>query len=310
MTVKAKLYSVLTVFVLLLLLAGFGYKRPKEKQAADAGKEGTLTESGKTLDEIKHLGGVECRMPENSALVFWGSTMGKKISSYTAYGSLDEALCSLRSGKTDALWACDVTADYLTECNEDLAVLSEEGMSDIENTKRSRLLFGMALRDDEASRQLCEDINQAMKTLRDNGKFDILTDTYIKNADKISAESKAYPKFTAKNMKSSKQSGKTLYVGISGAVAPLELLDEDSEPYGFCAAFMDEIGLQLKRPVKLVVLDNETIFTSLMSGRIDLVMTYGTGNITTETKKNYIMTDGYYTMTRYKFLVLRGGTEQ
>lgn len=303
MTVKSKLYSTLAVFVLLLLLAGFGVKKPAVPEAKDMTDSIYSPEPSKELKDIKHLGGLESRMPENSALVFWGSTMGKKLSSYTAYGSIEETLCALRTGEIDAMWACDVTADYLKKCNDDLTVLSEKEMSDIENAPGLRLSFGMALRDDEASQKLRDEINTVMKTLRESGRYDILVEKYIKNAEKLGVEGSGYPKCPAKDMKSVNQPGKTLYVGISGAVAPLELLDEDSQPYGFCVAYMDEIGSQLKRPVKFVVLDNETIFTSLMSGRIDLVMTYGTGNITTETKKNYIMTDGYYNMSNYKFLV-------
>ena len=79
-------------------------------------------------------------------------------------------------------------------------------------------------------------------------------------------------------------------------------MDEDGKPYGFCVALMDEIGARLSKKVKFVVLDNETAFTSLMKGRVDLIFAYGTGEITTESKKKFITTVGYYPMKNYEFL--------
>ena len=81
------------------------------------------------------------------------------------------------------------------------------------------------------------------------------------------------------------------------------MLDEDGDPYGFCVAFMDEMGQQLGRNVEFVVLDNETIFSSLMSGRIDAVFCYGTpGKVTTEGAKNWIMSEGYLKCKGYKLI--------
>lgn len=308
MKFKEKIITIAVVFVLLLLMAGFGAFKPAA--ASKKSGEADITADPKaeaakvtSLAKLKKLGGIESRMPENSAFVFFQSTLGTKLSSYKAYGSNEETLCALRSGDIDAMWACDVTADYICKKNADLTILPTGDMSDIENMDIPRLKFGMALKDDEKHRKLCEDINLAMKKMRENGKMDVIVSRYIENADAMAEDNKEIPIITEADMKSKDLKGDTIYVGISGAVEPLELLDNDRNPYGFCVAFMDEIGVNLQRKVKFVVLDNETIFTSLMSGRIDLVFTYGTGNVTVEGKKSYIMTDGYYTMDRYQFVV-------
>ena len=60
----------------------------------------------------------------------------------------------------------------------------------------------------------------------------------------------------------------TIRVGITGAVPPLELIDEKGEPYGFCAAFMDEIACRLGCCVEFEILDNETAFTGLIGQEI------------------------------------------
>ena len=39
-----------------------------------------------------------------------------------------------------------------------------------------------------------------------------------------------------------------------------------------------------------------------MKGRVDLIFAYGTGEITTESKKKFITTAGYYPMKNYEFL--------
>lgn len=308
MKVKEKIITIAAAFVLLLVLAGLGAFKPDTalvSATSDPAAQDSVTTVRRIteLSELKKLGGIKSRMPENSAFVFFQSTLGTRLSSYKAYGSNEETLCALRCGDIDAMWACDITADYLCKTNSDLTVLSTAEMSDIENMNNSRFQFGMALKDDEEHRILCENINAAMKKMRDNGKMDVIISRYITNADAMSEDNKEIPIITEADMKSASLKGDTIYVGISGAVEPLELLDSDRKPYGFCVAFMDEIGVNLQKKVKFVVLDNETIFTSLMSGRIDLVFTYGTGNITVESGKSYIMTDGYYTMDRYQFIV-------
>lgn len=298
MKLKEKLITVLAVFVLLLLLAGAGFGNGGRAVAGDI----TPDAGTKTKDDIKRLGGIETRMPENSALVFFRSTLGKKLSGYKAYGSQDEVLCALRTGEIDAMWCCDVTADYLCRKYDFLRKFDTGDMSDIENTSTVRLLFGMALRDDERGNSLKDEINGAIAEMKSDGRLEYLKENYIDRAELLSEDNKEIPMYRESDMKSSECDGGTICIGLSGAVMPLELLDESGNPYGFCVAFADEIGRILDKRVNFEVLDNETIFTSLMSGRIDAVLTYGTGNITTEGTRKYIMTDGYYTMERYMFL--------
>ena len=83
-----KLLTVLVVLALLLVLTGFGAFKLKKN-----------TESSRI-----RLGGVESRMPENSAMVFFGSTLGQSLSSYKSYKNIEETLYALRSGEVDAIW--------------------------------------------------------------------------------------------------------------------------------------------------------------------------------------------------------------
>ena len=281
-----KLLTVLAVFIVLMILTGIGAFKP-----------GASAKSG-----LISLGGVDSRMPENSAMVFFSSTLGQSLSKYKSYKNMDETLCALRSGEVNTIWACDVTADFLLKTNTDLKLTEPETMADIQKTEAPRFSFGMALKDTESSAKLRDDINTALADIKSDGTLDSLVYVYIENADSqevLLEKAKFYPE----NMK---QTGNgTVYVGISGAVQPVEMIDRDGEPYGFCVALMDEIGSRIGKKIKFVVLDNETAFTSLMSGRVDMIFCYGTGMKTTETKLSYIVTDGYLEMQKYEFLTLK-----
>lgn len=291
MTTKNKLLTVFAVYIVLLLLAGAGAFK------ADTAKSGVKGISG-----VKTLGGIESAMPENSALVFFGSTMGKTLSGYKAYKNMDALLFALKSGEVDAIWACDVTADFLLTKDTGLKKLNISGMSDIQKTKDARFEFGMALKDTEGSKKLRDDIDTVLSAMKSDGSLNEIIQKYIYSAWDFETDEGKEKRFYASDMRSS--SGKnTIYVGITGAVPPINMLDEDGKPYGFCVALMDEIGMRLGRGIEFVVLDNETAFTSLMKGKVDLIFSYGTGMNTTENKKNYIMTEGYYPMERYEFLI-------
>ena len=312
MSYKNKLCTVLVCFIALLLLAGLGAFKPKaanggqggsganEKNSQNDGDVGSVTKSTKT---VKRLGGVSSRMPENSALVFFGSTFGMKLSSYKGYKNYDEALFSLASGESDAIWACDVTADFLVKTRQGLVKADYEGMADIQKTAEPRFSFGMALKKD-SGKELKSLIDSCLEDMKSDGTLDALILKYVDNAEVFENEAGSKNRFYPDKMRKTAGNG-TIKVGITGAVPPLELLDEDMEPYGFCVAMMDEIGSRTGKKVKFVYLDNETAFTSLMGETVDLLFTYGTGYVTTEAKPEHIMTDGYLDMQRYELIQMR-----
>lgn len=298
MTNKGKWMTVLACAVLLALLTMFGAWRKVDH--VDPGRIASA-------DDLKgkRLGGVTGRMPDNSAKIFFESMLGRKLSGYTGYGSIDECLYALHSGSVDAIWACDITADYLMKQDERLAVLDNTQLAAIENTEEARFSFGMAAANDEEGQKLVDELNLAIDYLRSDGTLERLESDYISGA--CDAE-KLQPSDMVVNDDIHKiyyYSTEPITVGITGTVAPLELIDEDGKPYGYCVALMDEVGQVLQRGVKFVVLDPETAFTSLMSGRVDVIFAYGSGKITTEGTKAWCVTDGYCDMQRYEFLYLK-----
>lgn len=297
--IREKITAVLLLFLILLTMGGFN---------AYHGGPRTGIESSKDL-KGRSLGGVESKMPANSSKIFFESLTGVKLGAYKSYNTLDEAVCALYTGKVSAIWATDVTADYLMQIHPELRKLDTEGMSTLENTDADRFSFGMACRNDAKGRELAESLSTVIRQLRGAGVLDELADTYIKGAvgaEKFSASDAISSGITYRKMLNNPE---VLRIGITGAAAPVELIDEEGVPYGYCVALCDDLAIVLEKRLELVVLDNETAFSRLMSGAVDALFCYGSGNITTEGTKAWVMTEGYYPCHKYEFLVM-GGSEQ
>jgi len=97
---------------------------------------------------------------------------------------------------------------------------------------------------------------------------------------------------------------KTLYVGVTGTVPPIDRFDEDGVPCGFSVAFLEELEKRTGYHFEMVTIKPGDSFSVLNSGKVDLLFAYGTSRNTTPGKKDYLVTKGYYTMQEYAYLVL------
>lgn len=260
-----------------------------------------------SADDLKNakLCGVAGRMPASSAKVFFESMIGRKLRSYTDYGTMDECLYALRTGRADAMWVTDVTAQYLIAKDDTLTEIDVSDMAAINNTDEPRFSFGMAAANTTEGKELIERVDYALDYLEHDGTLEALKTKYIDEADNAEM-------FTEKDMVVNDDLHKIYYyssdpvvVGITGAVPPLDLIGENGKPYGFCVALMDEVGQIIQRGVKFEILDNETAFSSLLAGRVDLIFAYGSSEITTESSYSWCMSRGYCDMQNYRFLCLR-----
>lgn len=276
-----KLKVIILLIVVLLVCSGFQIRK-----SSNAASPGILS---KEELRSKKMGGVAARMPDNSVKILFESLLGLKLSSYHSYNTIPETLTALQSDEIQAAWFSDVTADYLLRTREDLREIISP------DPTKSRLDFGLAVKNSEEGNVLKENLNAAISMLKEDGTLERLTNEYVENAEKAET-------FTDTEMESGNY-GKTLYIGVSGAVPPLDSLNIWNKPNGFSAAFMDEVGKKLEYSIQFVVLNNETMFSALMSGRIDALFCYGSSPITTESEIPYLMTEGYYTMQKYKILV-------
>ena len=301
-TTKQKWITIAVFLLVLLLSAAFGLFDGKE-----SGNSEKITSAEEHIGSVKELsgkalGGVTAKMPDASAKIFFESQFGEKFSAYRSYETVGTAVKALKMNKVQAIWASDVTADWLLRTEEGLQILqTENGLSvqPSEGNEKERMQFALAFRpEDEEMRNLC---NERLSELKADGKLDALLEQYVWN----DAEERFYPEQMTVNSEtfSLQITGKPVYIGITGSVPPLECVDEHGVPYGFCVALSDLLGQKLSREVRFRVVDNETIFTELMAGKLDMVFCYGTSaNHSTEFPP-YIMSEGYCPMKGYRLIV-------
>lgn len=290
MTLRKK---ILTIVVLLVLGVMFASVR-----AFDLTKD-TKENKIETVAELKDsmIGGITALMPDNSAKIFFESMLGIKLFGYQSYQTMDELLYALSIQEIKAAWFSDVTAQYLLKTSEQV--------KEIKTADSTENILDFAFAFAPAKQSYQEEFNRAIRQLRQNGKLNKLI------ADYIEWETSPEP-FYEKDMKIKKSnfsSKKMLSIGVTGATPPIDLLDIEDKPVGFSVALLDEIGQILGYDIQFVVLNNDAAFSSLMAGKVDALLCYGTSKSTLDPgaidkKKEYLMTEGYYGMKKYVFLTL------
>lgn len=317
-TTKQKWITIAVFLLVLLLSTAFGIGAGKGTDNSEK-----ITSEKEAISSVKELsgkalGGMAAKMPDASAKIFFESQFGVKFSAYRSYDAVDTAVKALKQNQVQAIWASDVTADWLLRTEEGLQVLhTENGLESVGiednaagtplneavngtgTSGKERMQFALAFRpEDEAMRDLC---NERLAELKENGKLADLLNTYVWS----DAEGRFYPEQMTVNSEtfSVQITGKPVYIGITGSVPPLECVDERGVPYGFCVALSDLLAQKLGREVRFKVVDSETIFTELMAGKLDMVFCYGTSaNHSTEFPP-YIMSEGYCPMKGYRLIV-------
>lgn len=279
-------WAVLAAFLFLLVLgmAGAG--------AAKASGSG-LTTAGE-LDGKVLAGITGMQLSTESAEVFFDTLLGISLSGYTSADTVPELLYELESGRADAIWCPDVTADYLlgTKEGEKLCKLlaPEDTAGGAEDG--GRLEFALAMK--PSREKLCEELNEAITEMQEDGTLERLLVAYVTADEPLDAY------LTHRSGKR-----KTLLVGVTGTLPPLDLYDANGVPCGFSAAFLSELEGYTAYQFEFVRVTPKDAFTALSSGKIDLLFGFGTSKNTTPGKKEYIATKGYYTMREYAYLTLR-----
>lgn len=285
---RNKWITIASMLVIMILLAIFGFGRMEGKAAGKPRITSAQDMKG------KRLGGVKSAMTETSLNYLFGTVLGVTPKSTSSFDSLDEVLLALRSGRIDAAWVCDVTADWLERSNDDLAVIESPNV-----TAEDRFSFAMATDTSEYGKALCDQIDMAILEMEDEGVLDRLRADYIDGGKEFSESD------MITGAKTYSAPNGEIRCGITGAVAPLELIGVQGDPNGFCVAMMDEIGQRIGCSVDFVKYDNDDVFAALLEGKIDLVFVTGNSYDTAGKKRPYLVTEGYLPMRAYKFVVLK-----
>lgn len=289
-TTKKKIAAIFVFLLLGILAAAFELFEPKEPDET-VHIESISELSGQTL------GGIISRMPDTSAKIFFESLLGIRLSGYSSCKNMDELLFLLKTRKVSAVGVSDITASWLLRTQDGLKELK------MPKSEKERFWFALALKPEQ--KELRDRMEEALQELKENGGLDQLTAAYLTVPEEPEP---LYPKDMKVNSKEfSAQS--TIFIGVTGATPPIDMLDEENQPYGFCVALMDEIGQAIGTKVEFIVLSNDAAFSNLMSGRVDALFCWGSGPSTMDPgaidkKKEYITTEGYYPMYQYAFLTL------
>ena len=277
------LWAVAAMAVLLLVLAAAGFAMP------DAKGQGLV--STKDLKGSVMAGVASAHLPGENAEVLFETILGTKLSGYRETDSFSGLLYELRSGRADVICCPDVTAEYLLRSEKGLVRLQapEDTSNGVEGG--GRLSFAMAMR--EGEEELCKELDAAISEMEEDGTLTALQVAYVDAAVPLDLYAS---KGTAGK--------KTLYVGVTGTLPPIDRLDADGEPCGFSIAFLEELEKRTGYHFEPVVIGTKDAFAVLNSEKVDLLFAYGTSRNTTPGKKNYLVTKGYYTMKEYAYLTL------
>lgn len=277
------LLTTLAAVVLLLFVTAVGFAKPDAK-----GKGIASTDE---LEGCVMAGIASAKLSEENAEVLFETILGVKLAGYRAVADVEGLLYELQSGRADVICCPDVMAEYLLRTEDGLKRL--EAPEDTSNSveEGGRLAFGMAARAGEE--ELQGELDAVISELHEDGTLKALTVAYIDADEPLDL------------YKTKEVSGKrTLYVGVTGTLPPIDRFDEDGVPCGFSVALLEELEKRTGYCFQMVNIGNEDAFTLLNSGKVDLLFAYGTGRNTTPGKKDYLVTKGYYTMQEYAYVTL------
>ncbi len=275
-TTKRKWIIVAVFAVVCLLCTTLGLFKPKQ-------------ESSFVFEDVQQLkgrkiSGVTTKTPNDSAKIFLDGYFGVNFGRYIPYKDINTALKALENRNVSSVWVTDVSAKYLTRTGPYRALSPAEtpGMGS------ERFEFAFAFRkQDTAFRDKADEM---LAGFRENGVIDRLYADFVEGKEQSA-------RCTIKGTDGS------ITVGITGTVPPLEMVDEKGNVSGMAVELAKYLGAYINRKVKFVVLDNETAFARLMAGKVDVLACYGTSENHSTEFPEYIMSDGYCSVSEYCLLV-------
>ncbi len=180
---------------------------------------------------------------------FYANAHGIEFASVKVTPTVLESTMMVQNGQVDgAITPVAATAEYFARQNADLRAVISDVPTDV------------AIALDAGNTELQSELNGAIRTLKEDGTIDKLAAAWVDNV-------------TDENLKAEPQEkiegADTLYIGISGDVAPLDYVSADGTPAGFNVALMNEIGRLLGKNIEFVVVSTDAKFSSILSGKID-----------------------------------------
>ncbi|MBQ6106162.1 MAG: hypothetical protein IJL03_09495 [Lachnospiraceae bacterium] len=287
----ALLLTFLLLFFLVFTEAAAGGKKAASGPGADEVPDALLKDG--RMPALSVVGGVANGMPDDSMKLFAEGYFGTTISEYVSYPDFESARKALDCGRVSAIWAADVTAEYLERSGE----YSSFTPTETPGGGAERFSFAWAFAPE--SEALKSNADAFLKALKEVGGLE---------RERLSGEEWTFPKgrLLERAETSPKSLNGKMYIGITGAVPPLAVFENGTARGAaaeIAAAFAESMG---NRPV-FVQLEEKTAYVSLMAGRVDMLCVSGTSENHSLTTPKYLTSDGYFGVKEYRIVMRKEG---
>ena len=160
---------------------------------------------------------------------------------------------ALKSKQIDSIRIYERVGNYITAKNSDMQWEMNEPV-----TKDN---FCFALRKNNDA--LKKEFDDAILSLKKDGAFDKLVNTYIDAAD----FTKPFPAVEMPHF----DGAPTIKVAVTGDLPPFDYVNSDGKPAGFNIAFLAEISKRLNKNFELVYINSGARSVELTSDKVDVV---------------------------------------
>lgn len=248
-----RLFGVLLALIVLLTCAGCGGgDKPADKPAApaenkqDSGdKVGALMPIG--LDEESYK-----RWTENIA-----QSEGRPAG-YVAprtvifFDDMNSMIMALKNKQIDRFATAGKVGAYIVARNDDLKLIDDN----------FKPILGYSMAMEEKSAAQIEEINAAIKAMREDGTLNKLIQKNIIDLGGKDPVATPIPVI---------EGAETLKVAVTGDMPAMDVILSDGTPAGFNVAFLGELGKRINKNFELVSMTAAARSTALSSGQVDVL---------------------------------------
>ncbi|HOD39063.1 MAG TPA: transporter substrate-binding domain-containing protein [Candidatus Wallbacteria bacterium] len=225
-----------------------------ETQTAEVMAKKEVVEKTGNQNEAKFKGKVLVtdfsRVSEENAKVMAKKYFSCDVEKVLYVESISDCLAMIKSGRADFMFTSDILANYMIQRNPELK----------SNVLDKNLCIVMGLRNSDV--KLRDSINSAITKIKESGKYDQLYKTWIKD---LPVDSEPSLTTMEKNADS-----ETVYVGVTGAMPPLDYIAADGKPAGFSIAFLSEVAKMIGKNIEVVVVESQARYAALEAEKIDV----------------------------------------
>ena len=240
---------VLLLAMFVLVTTGCGGEKKQESAPAPAteqqtGTAGALMPIG--LDEEGYK-----RWTKSIAEVE-GQTAYTAPSKVVFFDNMNSMIMALKSKQIDRFAAPGRVGAYIVARNDDFKL--------IDNNLKPILGYSMAMQEKSAAQ--IEEINAAIKAMKDDGTLNKLIKENITDLGGADPVAKPLPVI---------EGAETLKVAVTGDMPALDVILADGTPAGFNVAFLGELGKRINKNFELVNVEAGARGAALSSGQVDIL---------------------------------------